>query len=194
MSVRAGRWFLVGATAALVVGLAWFALVEAAAGPWARASAGGAVVAILGAVALAVGSVFFGRFVEARVEGASLVLRSIVRRARVIPLADIDQVVVVERLLLPTRTGPGTAARVIVRRGDVTVAAFSPHEVGVVDALRSAGCRVTLVSEPLTPMRVLRRFRGGASVGEVLVAAAPVIAIVVGALVLLWVLVEWLGR
>ena len=193
MSVRAGRWFLVGAAATFLIGLAWFALVEAAAGPWAQGSVGGAVLAILGAVALLVGAVFFGLFVEARVEGTGLVIRSLRRRERVIALATIDEIVVVERLLLPTRIGPGTAARVILLQGDDTIAAFSPHGSGVVDALRLAGCRVTLISEPLSPLQVRRRYRSGASVGEVLVAAAPVLAIVVGALVLLWVLSEWLA-
>ncbi|PPF34965.1 hypothetical protein [Pseudoclavibacter sp. AY1H1] len=191
MSVRAGRWFLVVAAAALLVGLAWFALVEAAAGPWAQGSVGGAVLAILGAVAFAVGGVLFGRFVEARVEKTGLVINAVRRRGRVIPLAVIDEVVVVERLLLPTRMGPGSAARVILRGGGDTIAAFTPHGLGVVDALRSAGCRVTLVSEPLSPVLVRRRYRGGASFGEVLVAGAPLFAIVVAALVLLWVLTEW---
>ncbi|MGO2751569.1 MAG: hypothetical protein ACTIA6_16075 [Pseudoclavibacter sp.] len=193
MSVRAGRWFLVGAAATFLIGLAWFALVEAAAGPWAQGSVGGVVLAILGAVALLVGAVFFGRFVEARVEGTGLVIRSLRRREWIIALATIDEIVVVERLLLPTRIGPGTAARVILLQGDDTIAAFSPYGSGVVDALRSAGCRVTLISEPLSPLQVRRRYRSGASVGEVLVAAAPVLAIVVGALVLLWVLSEWLA-
>ncbi|PPF44880.1 hypothetical protein C5B85_09100 [Pseudoclavibacter sp. AY1F1] len=191
MSVRAGRWFLVLSAVAFLVGLAWFALVEAAAGPWAQGSAGGAVLALLGAVALAVGAVLFGRFVEARVEETGLVIRSVRRRQRVIPLAVIDEVVVVERLMLPTRIGPGTAARVVVRRDGDTIAAFTPHGRVVVDALRSAGCRVTLVSEPLSPLQVRRRYRGGASIGEVLVAGAPLFAILVGALVLLWVLTEW---
>ncbi|VXC22152.1 hypothetical protein [Pseudoclavibacter sp. 8L] len=191
MSVRAGRWFLVIAAAALLVGLSWFVLVEAAAGPWAQGSVGGAVLALLGAVAFAVGAVFFGRFVEARVEKTDLVISSVRRRERVIPLAVIDEVVVVERLLLPTRMGPGSAARVILRGGGGTIAAFTPHGLGVVDALRSAGCRVTLISEPLSPMLVRRRYRGGASPGEVLVAGAPLVAIIVAALVLLWVLTEW---
>lgn len=191
MSVRAGRWFLAMSAVAVLVGLAWFALVEAAAGPWAQGSVGGAVLALLGAVALAVGAVLFGRFVDVRVEETALVIRSVRRRRRVIPLAVIDEVVVVERLLLPTRMGPGTAARVILRRGGDTIAAFTPHGVGVVDALRSAGCRVTPISEPLSPLQVRRRYRSGASIGEVLVAGAPLLAILVGALVLLWVLTEW---
>ncbi|MBS3178367.1 MULTISPECIES: hypothetical protein [unclassified Pseudoclavibacter] len=193
MSVRAGRWFLVVAAVAFIAGLAWFALVEAVAGSWAKGSTGGAVLALLGAVALSAGAVLFGRFVEARVEGAGLVIRSVRRRERVIPVDVIDEVVVVERLLLPTRTGPGTAARVILRRRDDTIAAFTPHGLRVVDALLAAGCSVTRISEPLSPMRVRRRYRGGASVGEVLVAGAPAFAIVVAALVLLWALTELLA-
>lgn len=194
MSVRAGRWFLFMAAAAFLVGLAWFALVEAAAGPWAQGSVGGAVLALLGAVSFTVGAVLFGRFVEAGVEEAGLVVKSVRRRERIIPLAVIDEVVVVERLLLPTRMGPGTAARVVLRRDGDTIAAFSPHGLGVVDALRSAGCRVTLISEPLTPMRVRRRYRSGASLGEVVVAGAPLFAIIVAALVLLWGVTEWFAR
>lgn len=194
MSVRAGRWFLLMAAAAFLVGLAWFALVEAAAGPWAQGSVGGAVLALLGAVSFAVGAVLFGRFVEAGVEEAGLVVRSVRRRERIIPLAIIDEVVVVERLLLPTRMGPGTAARVVLRRDGDTIAAFTPHGLAVVDALRSAGCRVTLISEPLTPLRVRRRYRSGASLGEVVVAGAPLFAIIVAALVLLWVVTEWFAR
>ncbi|WP_394254962.1 hypothetical protein [Pseudoclavibacter helvolus] len=191
MSVRAGRWFLVLSAVAFLVGLAWFALVEVAAGPWAQGSVGGAVLALLGAVALAVGAVFFGRFVEARVEEPGLVITSAWRRQRVIPLAVIDEVVVIERLLLPARMGPGTAVRVVLRRDGNTIAAFTPHGRAVMDALGSAGCRVTLVSEPLSPLQVRRRYRSGASLGEMVVAGAPLFAILVGALVLLWVLTEW---
>ena len=113
------------------------------------------------------------------------------RRQRVIPLAVIDEVVVIERLLLPARMGPGTAVRVVLRRDGNTIAAFTPHGRAVVDALGSAGCRVTLVSEPLSPLQVRRRYRSGASLGEMVVAGAPLFAILVGALVLLWVLTEW---
>lgn len=87
--------------------------------------------------------------------------------------------------------GAGNCRRVVLRRDGNTIAAFTPHGRAVVDALGSAGCRVTLVSEPLSPLQVRRRYRSGASLGEVVVAGAPLFAILVGALALLWVLTEW---
>ncbi|MGO1497593.1 MAG: hypothetical protein ACTIKK_07790 [Agrococcus casei] len=187
MSIRAGRVFLAFAGVLLVASLTWIGIVwfiaDAVPGDFVAPSLIGFVALVL----LVVGALTFSQFVEVSVGPDRITVRHVVGARRSVLLSEIDEVVLLQRLVLPGRGGVSAVPRVLLRHGDRTVLAFTPQERGVVEMLASHGLQSTVVSEPLTPIQASRRYPRSVSVGELLGGPMLWAALVIAVFAIAWV-------
>jgi hypothetical protein len=137
----------------------------------------------LGVVAvtfLIAGLLLFPRFVEARVRGDSVVVRRVFG-ARVIPVADIREIVVLHGLVLPSRVAGPLARRILLRGASTVIEAFSTPTASVADALRRRGVPAIEVHDLLSPSEARRRFPGSVSLAETLLGPV-LVAVLLAAL------------
>lgn len=199
MSIAAGRTFLAIAGVLLVAAASWWVLAGAASGVLGPGTVVPAALCCVAVVALCVGAPLCARFVEAEVAddrsapGPVVVIRSVLRGRRILPLADIETVVVLAGFSLPARAAAGSAPRVVIRpRGGGSIAC-TPRDVGFVGGLRAHGLPVIVDDAPLTPAQAARRYPGSAIAVELVAGVLPWAAIAIGSAVILWVVVEAFG-
>lgn len=188
MSIRAGRVFLACACVLFVASLAWIGAVWFMADSMTSAFVAPSVIGLVGLVFFIVGALIFSRFVEVSVAESHITVRYVVGACRSVPLSEVDEVVLLQRLILPARSGPSATPRVLLRHGDHTLLAFTPRWRGVVEMLGSRGLQSTVISEPLTPVQASRRYRGSVSAGELIGGPLLWAALVVAVIVIAWAL------
>ncbi|MGO3152510.1 MAG: hypothetical protein ACTIJJ_07815 [Galactobacter sp.] len=192
MSIFAARIFLAVTFLVAVACAAWFVIVWSEVGPWSDASVWPAVICVVACVMLVVALMFFPRFVEATADDQAVSIRRVLGPRRQVRFADLDEVVVLKRLLLPSRgTSASTTVRILLRQDGRTVASFSPRGSGLVSSLENHGPEPLVIHEPLTPSQARRRWRGAVNSAELLSVAGMWAAVVVPIAVVLWVI---LGR
>ena len=194
MSITAGRAFLAVAGALLIGCIVWFSVAWFGASVDVRSRppvlVAPTVVGLMAAIAIVVAAPLFSRFVEVTFEGAdregALVIRSVLRPRRSMPLETIDQVVLLKHLDLPSRAPSSSALRVWIRTKDGSVVAFTPRDVDFEYRLHTAGVSVGTERERLTPGRAARKYPGSVGLGERLVEPLMWTAIVVPLIVAGW--------
>ncbi|MCK2024011.1 hypothetical protein KZC52_13815 [Microbacterium sp. kSW2-24] len=194
VSVLAGRVFLAitGAVcvAALVgAGVAWRSTGSDAGGLGILLAIGG-----IAAVLWVVGAVLTVPFVEATVDAHGLVIRRVWGRRRVVEIADVDEVVVLADLILPSRVATAPKPRVVLRREGAVVATFTPRDAAVVADLARCGWAPVTIADPLTPSEATRRYPGSVGRGERFSHVLPLGAVVVGAAVAIGAVIVAVGR
>lgn len=172
----------------LVASLAWIGVVWSMPDPLPSAFIAPSVIGLVALVFFIVGALMFSRFVEVSVGEGHITIRHVVGAGRSVPLSEIDEVVLLQRLILPARSGSSSTPRVLLRHGDRTLLAFTPRGHGVVEILASRGLPSTVISEPLTPIQASRRYRRSVSVGELTGGPMLWAAIVVSVIVTVWAL------
>lgn len=188
MSIRAGRVFLAFMSVLLVASLTWIGVVWSMADPMPDAFIAPSVIGLVALVSLMVGAPMFSRFVEVSVGEGRIAVRRVVGACRSVSLSEIDEVVLLQHLILPARTGPSSTPRVLLRHGDHTLLAFTPRWGGVVETLESRGLQSTVISEPLTPIQASRRYRRSVSVGELIGGPMLWVTLVVAVIATAWAL------
>ncbi|PQM73958.1 hypothetical protein C5Y44_08910 [Corynebacterium sp. J010B-136] len=119
--MRAGRTFLAVLGTALVISALWVGIACLTADSPLDILLAPAIIGVIALVRLLVGAPLLCRFVEAQEVAGRLEVRYVLR-ARVIPVPDIDEVVLVRTLRLSSWSGrPSSAPRVVLRRGGRTV-------------------------------------------------------------------------
>ncbi|MBK0420319.1 hypothetical protein JD276_14895 [Leucobacter sp. CSA1] len=186
MSITAGRVFLAITLAMSVACLGWFGLVRFSFGTWSSAAVLPGVIGLIAALATVVGALMFARFVEASVHGQTIRLRRVLGRDRTIAVSEVDEVVLLLDLRLPSRTAPSSVTRVVLRRAGGTVAAFTPRGSELVDGLRSLGFRPLVIDEPTTPLRASRSYPGSVGFAELVVEPVLWACVVIPVVVVAW--------
>ncbi len=189
MSVIAARVFVGGAATALLTSVVWLALIVGGSGSHPGTTVTLAVIAVLSGTALLVGATLVARFVDASIERDVLVVRSALRPRRAVALADIEEVVVIESLLLPARTA-GSVRRLVIRTRAGGVIGITARNAGLVAQLGARAVPITVDSEPLAPGTAARRHPGASSWAERILGAMLWAAVIVPVIVVIWLLVS----
>ncbi|GAA2089504.1 hypothetical protein [Brevibacterium salitolerans] len=120
--MRAGRTFLAVLGTALVISALWVGIACLTADSPLDIALVPAIIGVIALVGLLVGAPLLSRFVEAQEVAGRIEVRYVLRARRVIPVPDIDEVVLVRTLRLSSWSGrPSSAPRVVLRRGGRTV-------------------------------------------------------------------------
>jgi|SRR5690625_1044206 len=160
-----------------------------------------AAIGLISGAFLLVALFMFSRFMEATIErrngaranaraGTTLVVRRVLRPPKSIDLADIEQIVLIPNLVLPSRTGPSSVLRVVVRMRSGSVFAFTPRNANIRNMFTDAGIEAEVDDDVLTPDSASHRYPGSAGLGERAAALLGPAAILVGVAVLVWVIWE----
>jgi len=165
-AVTGVRVFLVVALAVAVACVVWLLVAWELSGSWAPMTILPAVIGAVALLALGVGSALSSRFADAAVTSDAVSIRPAVGRSRTVPMTDIDEVVVLRSLLLPTRVASTPPQRVVLRSQGRTVAGFTPRDAELVRQLAAGGLSPEVVATPLTPLQAHRRYPGSVSVAE----------------------------
>ena len=194
MSILAAR-VAMAMLAAAVLGAAGWALgiLATAHEPWPPQTALPAVLGVTALVLLLATVALTGRFGEVTTNGDTLTIRRVLRPRTIVPLRDVDDVVVLTALNLPSRIATAPATRVVIRRGSHTIAAVTPRDDAVVRELAGRGVPVTYVADGMGPLRAHRRHPGSVSLPEMLLAPVGWVLVAIGVLAICWLLVDTLS-
>lgn len=178
--------FLAFTSVLLVASLAWIGVVWSMSDPLPSAFVAPLVIGLVALVLFTIGSLMFSRFAEVSVREGHITVRYVVGACRSVSLSEVNEVVLLQRLILPARSGPSSTPRVLLRHGDRTVLAFTPRGLEAVEMLASHGLQSAIISEPLTPIQASRRYPRSVSVGEL--ASGPMLwaALVAAVIVIAW--------
>jgi hypothetical protein len=196
MSIRVGRTYLAVLATLFLVCAVWFASAWNLDEPLSAQTVAPAVFGLVALVGLVAGLLMFSRFAEAAVYRDTIIVDRVLRPRLVITASEVDEAVVLQRLLLPGRPVWNSSLRVVLRRDGVTVAAFTPHRwdlpggdppgTGQPDKLEALGLEPVVVPEPLTPFQADRRCRGAVSAAELLTVPLLWAAVIVPVVVVAW--------
>ncbi|WP_293788058.1 hypothetical protein [uncultured Aeromicrobium sp.] len=194
MSITSGRVYLALTGALSMVGAAWFGLSWCRAGHWSGANMLPAVLGFVAIVALAAAALLFARFTEVLVDRRAITVRRVLLPQQVVPVSEIDEVVMLQSLVLPSRTLPNSTPRVVLRREGRTIAAFTPRDAGVMRAVESLKVATSVIPTALTPLQAHRRVKGSVSFVELMTVPLAWLAVLVPVLVVVVVLVDAASR
>lgn len=188
MSVVAARVYLAITSSAVVLTGVWVAVVPA---PSTTSTLTG-VSCLVAIVGLLSGLAILPSFGEVRLGEAEVGMRRVLGSRRTLSATDFDQVVVIERLLLPSRSGGAGVMRLVFLSEGRRVAAITPRQPPSSAGVEHLGTPVARVADPIGVFAAHRRCAGSVSVGELVVATLPWVALAIGAIVALiagWLLV-----
>ena len=188
MSVRVGRTFLAVLGTALVISALWGGIACLTADSPLDIALVPAIIGVIALVGLLVGAPLLSRFVEAQEVAGRVEVRYALKARRVIPVSEIDEVVLVRTLRLSSRSGrPSSAPRVVLRRGGRTVVAFTPDTLAVVRRLEALHVRTVVDDEPLTPIETVRRYgRRAVGLAELLIQPLSWVLIASAMILVVW--------
>lgn len=159
-------------------------------GPWSSATSVSAVLGLVSGVCLSAGALSFSRFVDASIDEERIKVQYVLGPSRSVLVSDIDEVVLLKHLDLPARTGTRPTPRVLLRYNDRTTLAFTPRDMGMVQALASRGVQPTVIGEPLTPHQASRRYRNAVGFGELISGTMVGAALVIPTIIVVWTLLR----
>lgn len=173
MSIFAARVALGFAALVLVISAIWTAIT------WPSISGFAVVMGIVAAVAILVSVPMIGAFVEASVRRDSVVLRRALLPRRTISFADFDDALVISKLTLASRYGAKPVERVVLRKAEKRIAAFTTRRGNFAAQLRMRDVPLVVEQEQLSPLQAQRRYPGSVRSFERFTWILPFLAIAI---------------